>query len=306
MKNLFEIKKELTAARETRQVTNAMYLLSSAQVKKSMGSVEHNRHYTTSIHRVMGEILHSAGSFSHPFLTPEPVGKTAFLVIASDKGMCGSFNHDVVDAALAQVQTHPEPFITTVGSVATDLFRAAGIEPSLQWIGPSVDPSLYYSRQIAEHFLEMYRLHQIDEWVMIYTAYHSRSSWQVETTRLLPLKESDFTDVVALDAAVHEPLYQPDEQSVFDTAVPQYLIGLVYEALQQSAACESMARMTAMQSATDNADEMIRKLTLGYNAARQLAITSEINEIANAAELAAENEAALQQSREDSPEKESD
>ena len=169
----------------------------------------------------------------------------------------------------------------SVGLMGDAFFRARGIIPDRSFGGATQDPSLYNARQLAMDVLEYYDNNEADQVFILYTPYKNGAAAPPVIHRILPMRISDFVDVEA-DSAPHEILYHPSEAEVFNLLVPQFLVGYIFGALMHSYASEHTARMNAMQSATRNADEMLEKLRLEYNLARQAAVTQEIAEISSA------------------------
>ena len=285
VRNLSSIRHEAKAVEQTRQITNAMYLLSTSRMKKAMQVIEYNQMYMRRIRAAVKDILRISGKLDHKYTVPN--GKrAAYLVISADKSMCGAYNFNVVECALDHMKSQSEvPFISNVGICGAELMKARGYEVDTDWLGASQKPSLFYARQIAEHLIELYNTDEIGEIYMVYTRYINAAVQKTECIKLLPLSMDIFGDVDIEYEYQAEMLYQPDPMDVFNTMVPQFCIGMVYGALNHASASEHAARMNSMQSATHNADSMIEQLNFEYNTARQSAITAEITEIASAVEI---------------------
>lgn len=284
MKNMNEIRRNIRAVEETRQITNAMYLLSTSRMKKAVAATEHNRMYMHRIRATVKDILNKSPDVQHRYLKNASDKRAAFIVIASDKGLAGAYNSNIINRAMAEFAKHDKIYVSTVGIMATEGLHNRGVNIDYEWFGASQKPTLYYARQIAEHFINLYRQDEVDQVYVIYTHFHTTLWQSVRCRRLLPLSLDDLYDEKIEYKYNADIIYQPSIKEVFDVMAPQYLIGLIYGCLNQASASEHVERMNAMQSATNNADEMIKKLSLEYNAARQLAITNEITEIASAAE----------------------
>lgn len=284
MRNMNEIRRNIKAVEQTRQITNAMYLLSTSQMKKAMGKITFNRTYLRRIRATVKDILLRTDK-EHIFIEDRGDKRQLFVVVAADKEMCGSYNHDVVNAAAERIKASTSPIVATVGLCAQLQLEKLGINNDLHWYGVSQNPTLYCARDIAEHIIDLYCRNDIDEAYIIFTRYYSQLHQEIRCMRLLPLKLEDFSKIEVECDYPREIIFEPEFSEVFDTMVPQYIIGYIYAALNHALVCEQIARMNAMQSATKNADEMIKSLNSQFNAARQLAITNEITEIASAAQL---------------------
>ena len=279
-----EIRRHIRAVEQTRQITNAMYLLSTSQMKKAIKKMAFNRTYLHRIRATVKDILMHTEK-QHVYLEDRGSKRQAFVVIAADKEMCGSYNNDIIKAAVKLIKQSESPVVMTVGLRAHIMLEKAGITVDKHWYGASQNPFVFHAREITERLTDMYLENEIDEAYIVFTRYYSQVNQTIRCMRLLPLRLEDFSRI---DVEFDKPRtidFMPNFEEVFDTMVPQYLIGYIYAALNHASACENIARMNAMQSATKNADEMIEKLSREFNAARQLAITNEITEIAAAANL---------------------
>ena len=290
MKNMSEIRHNIRSIEETRQVTNAMFLLSTSRMKRTTQQIKHNREYMKRIRAAVHEILAHMPQKEHPFMqySTGKDDRPAYLVIASDKGLCGAYNQNIIrltQSILAQWPSATALHICTVGEQAAHALAGAGYQPNVAFTGAAQRPDTYYARVIAEHFVRLFEQAQISSLHILYTHYKNQLVQTPRCLKLLPVEESDF-----LHAAVLPPqrqiCFEPSATAVFDRVIPQYLVGMIYDCLHHAACCEQVSRMNAMQNATKNADEMLHKLRLEYNTARQLAITNELSEIAAAAALA--------------------
>jgi F-type H+-transporting ATPase subunit gamma len=284
MKNINEIRRHIKAIEQTRQITNAMYLLSTSQMKRAISKMTFNRTYLRRIRATVKDILMHTEK-EHVFLEDRGNKRQAFVVIAADKEMCGSYNNDIIKAAKKRISECEEPIIMTVGVCAQAGLEQAGFKIHKHWYGAAQNPFVFHAREITESLVDLYLENEIDEVYIIFTRYYSQTSQVINCMRLLPLHLEDFSRIELEFDKPRQIDFAPSFNEVFDTMVPEYMIGYIYAALNHASACENIARMNAMQSATKNADEMIDKLTRELNAARQLSITNEITEIASASSL---------------------
>ncbi len=244
-----------------------------------------NRTYLRRIRATVKDILIHTDK-KHVYLEDRGNKRQAFVVIGADKEMCGSYNNDILKAAKSSLKECEEPLIMTVGICAQSGLEQAGYEIYKHWYGASQNPFVYHAREITESLVDLYLNNEIDEAYVIFTRYYSQTNQTIRCMRLLPLHLEDFSKIELEFDKPRQIDFTPSFDEVFDTMVPEYIIGYIYAALNHASACENIARMNAMQSATRNADEMIDKLTREFNAARQLSITNEITEIASASSLA--------------------
>ncbi len=284
MENISELKQHLRAVEQTRQITNAMYLLSTARMKKSMQNIDYNLIYMRRLRSTIKDIISKTkrNSLSDPYIELTEGGRALFFVITSDKGLCGGYNSSVFNLAMQTMCSYEKPIIYSLGLKGTEMFLNHGINVDGDWYGASQKPSLYLARELGERIVELYDSKEVSEVYIAYTEYVNSAVQKPVCKRVLPLLRRDLDDVDYENKYSAEVIYEPDLQTVFDETVPQYIIGMVYDIMMQSSASENAARMTAMQNATKNADKMIAKLREQINSVRQLAITNEITEIAAA------------------------
>lgn len=285
MSSLSDIRQHLASVTQTRQITNAMYLLSVSRLKKALLGVDHNKEYMTGLRSVMDDILFvTQGTDIHNrFFVKENEGTALFLSVMGDKGLCGDYNTAVAQLTAEEMKKHDAPKLYCFGMVGKEKLRAKGLEADRVLPGSSMHPSTELAREVASALTEMYLTKEVNEVYIVYTPY-SKGERKPVCFRLLPLLREDFTDVWD-NKEPTELLFEPSAEEALAHFVPLYCSGLIYGILSQSAASENAARMEAMQSASSNADEMTEKLLAEMNAVRQLNITNEITEIAAAAEL---------------------
>lgn len=286
MQNLNEIRQHIRAIEQTRKLTNAMYLVASSRMKKALSHVEYDRFYFHKVEAAMREILREGGKIHHPYLEDHGGERCGFIIIAGDKGMAGDYNAAVLETAWKQVQAHPTPYIATVGVMASRFFQERGVKPEQEIYGLSQDPSLENARLLASGVLEGYDGGMVDRVYLVYTAFYSTLRSHPIVRQLLPLSlsESEEEGMEEVPEQAAPMLYHPSPKAVFDRLVPEYIISVLFASLVQSYASEHCARMNAMQSATNSADDMLKALQQQYNMARQAAITREITEISGAAQ----------------------
>lgn len=287
MENISELKQHLSAVKQTGQISNAMYLLSSSRMRKSMRHIDYNLTYMRRLRATIKDIVSKTkhNSLTDPFLELAEGGKALFFAVTSDKGLCGSYNSDVVNLALEKMREYENPVVYSLGLKGSELFAAHGIKPDESWYGASRRPSLYSARDLGERITELYADCAVSEVYIVYTEFVNASLQRPVCKRVLPLLRRDLDDVDYENKYTAEVIYEPDLQTVFDRIVPQYIIGMMYDIMMQAAASENAARMTAMRKSADNADKMLAELSSKINSVRQLAVTNEITEIAAATEV---------------------
>ena len=284
MQKANEIREHISAIEQTRKITGAMEMISSNRMRQVMGHIEHNRNYFTYIRRTIKEILESTHDISHPYLHEREREHRTYVVISGDKGFCGAHNSTVLNFALERIKARPGSGLITMGHTAEAFFKSHNIIPDICMMGIVQDPTLSRARQVATELTNLYADIHTDEIRVIYTSFYGETKRQPIEARLLPVFVHDYVDIRDTEE-LENIIYHPSAQEVFDTMVPHFILGLLFGIMVQAYASEHFARMTAMRSATTNAKDMIDKLNTQYNLARQSAITNELAEIADAAEI---------------------
>ena len=214
-----------------------------------------------------------------PEIKPED-RKVGYIVVTADKGLAGSYNHNIMKAAYEHLQTHPNNKLFVLGELGRHYFEQQGVRIDKQFHYTVQNPSLNRARNISEELLQQYHEGKLDEIYIIYTAMVNAVAEEVEIKQLLPLKRADFAAMhIPVDAPREELALVPSAEAVMDRIVPDYLVGFVYGALVEAFSCEQNARMMAMENATNSAKDMLHELDILYNRARQAAITQEITEV---------------------------
>ena len=203
-------------------------------------------------------------------------------VIAGDKGLAGPFNNNVLNMAVKHMESCEERYLFTIGHMATSFFNRKNYMVDIEFLHTAQNPELYHARQISEVLIDLFVQGHVDRIEIIYTHLISTLSQEPRAITILPMDIDFFSDVQNESVFSGTFQYDPSPKSVFDNLVPQYLIGIIYSVLVQSYASEQCSRMAAMDSATENADDIIKDLRLKYSRARQAAVTNEMIEVANA------------------------
>lgn len=284
MKNMGDIKHSMRAIGDTEQITKAMHLISTSKMKKAISSYEANSIHFNRVQAGLKDILDHTTELSHPYVGHSEGGSAAFVVIAADKGLCGGYNHNVLKFAVKQMKKNTEKYILTVGQEARAFFERKGYMVDVEFLHIAQNPSLYNARNITNDILELYETGIMSEVYVVYTKFLSALKQEPTIIKLLPVEAKNFESIKSETKYSAEMSFHPSAKAVFDRMVPQYIVGLLYGCLVQAYASEHSARMTAMESATQNAEDMLFKLSKEYNRARQAAITNEIAEIIGAQE----------------------
>jgi F-type H+-transporting ATPase subunit gamma len=288
MANQKEIKRRIRTVQKTQQITSAMRMVSAAKLRRAQDAIIAARPYATRLWATMYELGRRQEGLSHPLLQEHAERKTLeIVVVASDRGLCGAFNANVMKAAQQALKERGGEFsevaVSTVGRKAGDFFRRRRAIEKSWLIGQGVNMNLV--GEIREHLVTRYESGAVDEVVIVGSEFVSALTQRPTVVRLLPLVP-EFSRVRDYEEAEgREPFeIEPSPGALLDVLVPQALEFTIYRVLLESQAGEHAARMTAMESATRNTEELIGSLTLQFNRARQAAITKELMEIVSGAE----------------------
>ncbi len=275
-----EIKTRIKGVQSTHQITNAMNIVSSTKFKKFSALVEKSRPYANSLHGVLKNLAAGLKAEKHPLLDgKEDVKKIGVIVMTSDRGLCGSFNSSTLKVLekLRADNQDKEISVIAIGKKARDYCNKRDIDLKAEYIQLIPETMYEKAKEIGENIIEFFNEDIFDEVHMIYSKFHSAVNWELTTKKILPIER--------VEAEVNEPyIFEPSQEYIMSSILPKYLNIDVYQAILENTASEHAARRQAMQSATDNAEEMIADLTLLYNRERQSAITQEISEIVGGAE----------------------
>ncbi|HHS2629103.1 TPA: F0F1 ATP synthase subunit gamma [Streptococcus agalactiae] len=282
--SLSEIKDKILSTEKTSKITSAMQMVSSAKLVKSEQAARDFQVYASKIRQITTNLLKSdlvSGS-DNPMLASRPVKKTGYIVITSDKGLVGGYNSKILKAMMDTItdyHTENDDYaIISIGSVGSDFFKARGMNVSFELRGLEDQPSFDQVGKIIAQAVEMYKNELFDELYVCYNHHVNSLTSQVRMQQMLPIKELD-ADEASEDRVITGFELEPNREAILEQLLPQYTESLIYGAIIDAKTAEHAAGMTAMQTATDNAKNVINDLTIQYNRARQAAITQEITEI---------------------------
>ncbi|HGA1051249.1 TPA: F0F1 ATP synthase subunit gamma [Streptococcus agalactiae] len=282
--SLSEIKDKILSTEKTSKITSAMQMVSSAKLVKSEQAARDFQVYASKIRQITTNLLKSglvSGS-DNPMLASRPVKKTGYIVITSDKGLVGGYNSKILKAMMDTItdyHTENDDYaIISIGSVGSDFFKARGMNVSFELRGLEDQPSFDQVGKIIAQAVEMYKNELFDELYVCYNHHVNSLTSQVRMQQMLPIKELDAEEA-SEDRVITGFELEPNREVILEQLSPQYTESLIYGAIIDAKTAEHAAGMTAMQTATDNAKNVINDLTIQYNRARQAAITQEITEI---------------------------
>ena len=284
MESIKEIRTHIESVQQTLKITNAMYLISSSKLRKARQQLTNTQPYFTKTKQTISDILHRTEDVDHVYFDRRP-GKphnVGYIIITGDKGLAGAYNHNVLRLAEEHMKQFDKTTLFLIGQVGRSYFRHKGVPIDVEFMYTAQDPTAYRAREIAELFVEHFRKGRLDEVYVVYTEMVTSMTLEPRIIKLLPLDRDAFpwTPRPRADGGVRrEVSYMPSPLRVLNHIVPGYLKGLLLGTMVESFCSEQNARMMAMDTATDNARELLKSLQLEYNRARQTAITQEITEI---------------------------
>lgn len=277
MANLLDIKRRITSVRSTQKITRAMKMVAAAKLRRSQEAIVQARPYAYRLRVMLNLLAHRVESNAHPLLRTKGGGKIDLIVLTSDRGLCGGFNSTIIQETARAVEEDfagREFELTVIGRKGIELFRRRSF-PIRNTHAAVIDrPQHQVAESIADELAEEFAQGTTGEVYCVYNEFNSAISQNVTLERLLPFVSPSDTQALAIDF-----LYEPSPSVVFEALLLKHVRVQMHRMLLESAASEHGARMTAMDSATTNAGEMIDRLTLHYNRARQDAITTELIEV---------------------------
>lgn len=277
-----EIKDRIASVKDTQKITNAMYLIASTKMRKAKSDLEKTRPYFEALQHEIKRIFRTGNEVDSRYFYPmdqKPLeGTYGCLVITADKGLAGAYNQNILKEATKLLKEHPDTKLYVVGEYGRHYFSQHQIPIEKSFLYTAQNPTLQRAREIASILLEEFDKGTLKKIFVIYTDMENSMSSEAQCTRILPFHRNHFAD--SLEKPVNEPFeFFPSEVYVLEEIIPSYLTGYIYSTLIDSFCSEQNARMTAMDSANRNAEELLAELSLQYNRVRQAAITQEITEI---------------------------
>ena len=272
-----EIKNRIRSMESTKQITKAMEMVAASKLRRAQAQVAASRPYFNTLSSTIRQIVENNRDFSSPYLQERPVNRVLCIVIAGDRGLAGGYNSNILKLAESQLQGK-DAVVLPIGKKAVDFFHSRKIPAITESYAEAADMDIGDCFSVSKQLCKAFLAGEFDEVYVAYTNFYSVLSQVPVVKKLLPLAPEAEAEPEAKSIRC-DMLYEPSAEKVFASIVPEYLGGIVYGALCESRAAEQAARRTAMDSATQNADEMIADLSLKFNRARQAAITQEITEI---------------------------
>lgn len=291
MPSVRDYKRRIRSVNNTKQITKAMKMVSAAKLRRSQEKAEASRPYAGKLQEVLSRLVAISADARHPLLDKrDPVKKVTYIVVTADRGLCGAFNTNIIRRAnvgMAEDERPAEKSVVAVGRKSRDFYRKRSYLMQGDFINLGDKLGYAEAKEIAQFAMHLYQEGGADEIYVVYARFVNALRQIPTIEKLLPVEAPEETKAEAEEVArftVQDYLYEPGIEEILYSLLPLYVENLIYHAMLESKASEHGARMTAMGAATDNASELIDKLTLDMNKARQASITKEILEISAGAE----------------------
>ena len=282
MATLREIRRRINSIKSTQQITRAMKMVAAAKLRKAQESILAARPYARKIDEMIRHLIAQPELSGIPLLAVRPPQRVTLVVVTGDRGLCGSFNSNIIKKVLQQIDLHrdKEVSLICIGKKGFDFFRKRNYQIDTKYIQIFNQLEYLHAQQITDYIVQQYIAQKTDLVEIVYNEFKNAVQQYAVVEKYLPLTAEEFEG--ELKNVIY--LYEPDQLSLLNALLPKHLNLQTWRILLESNAAEQGARMTAMENATDNAGELIDELTLHYNKTRQAAITKEISEIVGGAE----------------------
>ncbi len=274
-----EIRTKIQSIKNTQKITHAMEMVAASKMRKAQDRMFASRPYAQKIRTVVGHLARSHPEYKHPYLNARPIKRIGYIIVTSDRGLCGGLNVNLLKTAVTSMQEWHQKNIAIdlclVGSKAENFFKRHGghVVAKASHLGDS--PSITDLIGIVKVMLDAYDQEQLDGLFIVYNEFVNSMTQKPQVAQLLPIVPAEDKQL----GEYWDYIYEPDAKMVLDILLKRYIESQVYQAVIENLACQHAAQMLAMKNATDNAKELINDLQLIYNKARQSAITQELAEI---------------------------
>jgi len=290
MPSLLDIRRRVRAVKSTQQITKAMKMVAASKLRRAQERVQAARPYASQMLRVLNSLAARVDPSAHPLLDERKAlragGRALLLVITADRGLCGSFNTNVIKAASGFITDNPgrRAVLGLIGRRGRDFFARRGFEVKHEQVNLFATLKFEDARQIARTAIDAFTGGDVDSVHLVYNEFKSVMQQKVVVEQLLPIPRGAFGSAAPANAPVVDYLYEPAPEQLLAHLIPNHIEVQIYRALLDSNAAFFAAQMTAMDAATRNSAEMIEQLTLHMNKVRQAAITREIIEVVSGAQ----------------------
>ena len=284
MANTKEVRKQISSIKSTQKITSAMEMVAASKMKKTQDTMFEGRPYSLKIKDLIAHIASANSEYSHPFCEEREAQKACFIVVSSDKGLCGGLNinlfKQVISKSAELNKNGIESCFALIGTKASAFFKSVGgqIVGVAEKLGDKPNPDDLIG--LTKIVLDMHKSEDIDEAYLCSNIFVNTMTQQPNIDQLIPLVPQDGDDLMSTH---WDYIYEPEAKDLLDGLLTRYIESLVYQSVVENSACEQAAKMIAMKNATDNAGDLIKELELLYNNVRQAAITQELSEIVGGA-----------------------
>ncbi|MGF1870977.1 F0F1 ATP synthase subunit gamma [Photobacterium indicum] len=280
-----EIRNKIGSVKNTQKITKAMEMVAASKMRKTQGAMESSRPYAQTMRKVIGHIALGSLEYKHPYLEEREAKRVGYIIISTDRGLCGGLNINLFKRAMADMKTWSdkgaEVDLALVGAKATAFFNSYGGNVVAQVSGLGDSPTIEELIGTVGVMLKKYDEGQLDRLYLVYNQFVNTMVQEPVIDQLLPLPKSEDEEMQRSHS--WDYIYEPEPKPLLDTLLVRYVESQVYQGVVENLASEQAARMVAMKAATDNAGDIINDLQLVYNKARQGAITQELSEIVSGA-----------------------
>ncbi|MGU3163196.1 F0F1 ATP synthase subunit gamma [Vibrio cholerae] len=280
-----EIRTKIGSVKSTQKITKAMEMVAASKMRRSQDAMESSRPYAQTIRKVIGHVANASLEYRHPYLEEREAKRVGYIIISTDRGLCGGLNINLFKKAITDMQTWKEKGaqieLAIIGSKATAFFNNSGAKVAAQVSGLGDSPSLEDLIGSVGVMLKKYDKGELDRLYLVFNQFVNTMVQKPKIDQLLPLPKSDSEEMQR--DHMWDYIYEPEPKPLLDALLLRFIESQVYQGVVENLACEQAARMVAMKAATDNASNLIDDLQLVYNKARQAAITQELSEIVGGA-----------------------
>jgi F-type H+-transporting ATPase subunit gamma len=292
MPTLREVRSRISGVKKTEKITRAMKMVAAAKLRRAQVAVIAARPYAKGMRRLIQHLLPAIETGTQPLLTPRPVKTLAIIIVTSDRGMCGAFNTNIIRAAQERIAAAVDENgqrlqirLYCLGKKGVDFFTRQRMTLAGRYPGIFAKVKFGDSQKVTHEVAEAFLQGEIDRVEIVYNEFKSAVRQQIVVEQYLPIiPDAEEVAEASAHKLIPNYIYEPSQQSLMSSLLPRYLNYTLWRVLLESSAAEEGARMTAMENATENANEMIDTLQLQYNKARQAAITKELLEVVSGAE----------------------
>ncbi|MGL6260501.1 F0F1 ATP synthase subunit gamma [Vibrio sp. WXL103] len=286
MANTKEIRSKIGSVKSTQKITKAMEMVAASKMRRTQDAMEGPRPYAENIRKVIGHLANGTLDYKHPFLVEREAKRVGYIVISTDRGLCGGLNINMFKQSTAQMNEWAEKGvevdIAVIGAKATSFFNSLGANVVAQTAGLGDSPTLDDLIGPIKVMLKKYEEGDIDRLYLVFNEFVNSMTQEPKIDQLIPLPKQ-LSDNDAEFKHAWSYMFESNEKALLNTLMDRFIESQVYQGVVENLACEMAARMIAMKAATDNAGNLIEELELVYNKARQAAITQELSEIVSGA-----------------------